>query len=372
MTLESEQQTPLIQQDLYFGQEIPNAGEVSEEAFQLFVDRVITPLFPSGLTIFDATGQTISSTKQIFDEDTKVVTLFTEDTLENDFNTAKIAAIYNRQFQGATVSQVTNKDELKVGFGVGENLIENDLTPEFIQVDLFFGRNIAGVGEVSEEVFQAFLDSQVTPRFSAGLTVFDADGQFQDDTGQVVKESSKVVSLILEDTETNEAAIDDIVANYIQQFQQQSVLQAVNEDITVSFNTADDLIQNDPMPEPIQVDLFFGRDIAGVGEVSQEQFQGFLDQQVTPRLPQFTVFDANGQFQDSAGDVIQERSKIVSFILDDTETNEIAIDQIIGEYSEQFQQQSVLAVVDEDITAAPDFEFGCCNTIAETSYANLF
>jgi len=73
----------------------------------------------------------------------------------------------------------------------------------------------------------------VTPLFPAGLTVFDASGQFQDDSGGVIEEQSKVVSLILEDTETNETAINDLVTEYIEQFQQESVLIVVDEDIQI-------------------------------------------------------------------------------------------------------------------------------------------
>ncbi|OKH44329.1 hypothetical protein NIES30_22820 [Phormidium tenue NIES-30] len=102
---------------------------------------------------------------------------------------------------------------------------------------MYFGRNIAGGGEVSEAAFQQFLDQEITPRFPDGLTVYDADGQFLDSTNTLVKEPSKVVSLIFEDTVENEAAIDQIIQAYKQQFQQESVLQVVDEDIQVAFDT---------------------------------------------------------------------------------------------------------------------------------------
>ncbi|MGL5075246.1 MAG: DUF3574 domain-containing protein, partial [Waterburya sp.] len=92
-------------------------------------------------------------------------------------------------------------------------------------------RDISGVGEVSESQFQSFVDNVITPRFPDGLTIFDTQGQFQDTTGTVVEESSQVVSLITEDTQTNETAINEIVSEYIELFQQESVLTVVDEDI---------------------------------------------------------------------------------------------------------------------------------------------
>ncbi|NJO43824.1 MAG: DUF3574 domain-containing protein [Cyanobacteria bacterium RU_5_0] len=334
----------LIQQDLYFGQELPGCKEISQEEFQAFVDEVITPRFPDGLTIFDADGQ---------EKNAKVVSLFVEDTLESKVAIKEIVKAYKRLFRGSEVSRVTNKDDLKVSFGTGEDLIDNDTTPELIQVDLFFGRNIAGVGEVTEDQFQEFVDDVITSRFPAGLTVFDTNGQFQDSTGTIVEEPSKVVSLILEDTQANEAAINEIVEEYIQQFQQESVLQAVNEDITVSFSPTDDLIDNDLIPELVQVDLFFGRNIAGVGEVTEDQFQEFVDDVIAPRFSnRVAVYDADGQFQDSAGTIVEEKSKVVSLVFKDTLRNETYINDIVEKYIQQFQQESILIVVDEEIQAS--------------------
>jgi flagellar biosynthesis regulator FlaF len=333
-----------IEQNLYFELNISDGEKISEEEFQSFVDNVITPRFPDGLTIFDAEGEG--------QENSKVVNLFVEDTELNQIAISEIIQVYDQQFPGAKVQQVSNKDDLKVNFDIGEDLIDNDSNPELIQVDLFFGRDISGVGEVSEQQFQSFVDNVITPLFPDGLTIFDTQGQFQDSTGTVIEESSQVVSLIIEDTETNEIAIDEIASEYIEQFQQKSVLQAVNEDVTISFGVDENLIDNDLNPELIQVDLFFGRDIAGVGEVSEQQFQSFVDNVITPWFPDgLTVFDTQGQFQDSTGTVVEESSKVVSLIIEDTETNEVALNEIISEYIEQFQQKSVLTVVDEDIQA---------------------
>ncbi|NJN87513.1 MAG: DUF3574 domain-containing protein [Leptolyngbyaceae cyanobacterium SL_7_1] len=331
--------------------------EVSDAEFEAFVDRVITPRFPDGLTIFAADGQFLDRSNNLVREPANVVTLFTEDTADTEVAINQIVAAYLEEFNQESVLQVTNEDEFKVVFGAGENAIDNDPTAEFIRAELFFGRNIPGGGVVSENDFQAFVDTSITPLFPAGLTIFDADGQFRDSTGTIIEEESKTVILLLEDTVENEAAIDQIIQTYIQQFNQESVLLAVNEALAVGFGAGENLIDNDPLPEFIQADLFFGQNIPGGGQVSESEFQGFLDTVITPRFSAgLTVFDANGQFQDSSNTIVEEPSKVVRLLLEDSLANEIAIDEIITAYTQQFNQESVLLVVDEEITVAFDAE----------------
>jgi Protein of unknown function (DUF3574) len=42
--------------ELFFGRNSPS-GEISEQDFQGFLDKVVTPLFPDGLTVVDGRGQ---------------------------------------------------------------------------------------------------------------------------------------------------------------------------------------------------------------------------------------------------------------------------------------------------------------------------
>jgi transcription termination factor NusB len=343
----------LIQQDLYFGRNIAGGGEVSEAEFQAFIDSEISPRFPDGLTSYDADGQFLNGTGTLIREPSQVVTLIFEDTLANQAEIDEIIEAYKQQFQQESVLEVVNEDQLKISFDPADDLIDNDPIPELIQQDLYFGRNIAGGGEVSEAEFQAFIDEEITPLFPNGLTVYDADGQFLNSAGNLIQEPSQVVSLIFEDTVENEHAIDQIIEIYKQKFQQESVLEVVNEAVEVGFGQSEDLIDNDAIPELIQADLYFGRNIAGVGEVSEAEFQAFVDQEVTPRFPDgLTLYDADGQFLDSTGTLVQEPSKVISLIFTDTVENEAAINEIIQAYKEQFQQESVLQVVDEEIKVA--------------------
>jgi hypothetical protein len=135
----------------------------------------------------------------------------------------------------------------RVSFGLEEDLFNNSPEPKLIRVDLFFGRNIPSGGEVSQEQFQEFINDFITPRFPEGLTVFDASGQFQNSAGTIVNEQTKTVTLLLEDTLENELFINEIVRAYVQQFNQESVLQVVDEDVEVTFISATKPIS---VPEP--------------------------------------------------------------------------------------------------------------------------
>jgi hypothetical protein len=90
------------------------------------------------------------------------------------------------------------------------------------QIELMFGRNIAGRLGVSEAAWARFLAREVTPRFPEGLSVLNAAGQWQDkDRGRVVHEPSKLVIIVTADDPRDKIAA--IVAAYKQKFRQQSV-----------------------------------------------------------------------------------------------------------------------------------------------------
>ncbi|MCW5747234.1 MAG: DUF3574 domain-containing protein [Alphaproteobacteria bacterium] len=94
-----------------------------------------------------------------------------------------------------------------------------------VQVDLYFGRDIAGKAEVSDTQWARFVDDEVTPRFPAGLTVTDARGQYRDtQTGQIAREHSKRLTLLLDDMAAARPRLEAIAEAYKARFQQQSVL----------------------------------------------------------------------------------------------------------------------------------------------------
>lgn len=98
--------TSLIQNDLYFGRNITGDGTVSESQFQNFLSNVITPKFPDGLTVFDANGQYLIGT-DVIKEPSKMVTIFFDNTQQNQASISQIMGGYMQQFNQSGVLQVT-------------------------------------------------------------------------------------------------------------------------------------------------------------------------------------------------------------------------------------------------------------------------
>jgi hypothetical protein len=352
LLLKSEAVPTLIQQDLYFGRNIGTRGRVTEQQFQQFLQDIVVPRFHTGVTVYDAKGQFLDNDKDLIREPTKVISVIYQDNVRNQEKINEIINIYKQKFQQKSVLQVKNQD-IAVGFGQGEDLIDNDPTPELIQVDLYFRHTSERTERANERQFRQFLKDVVTPRFPDGLTVYPAKEQLLEQGNSSMLEPSKVVSLILEDTDKNEQSLNQIAAAYEKQFQQKSILEVVNEEVKVGFGQGEDLIDNDPTPELIQVDLYFGRNIGMTGQVTERQFRQFLREDITPRFPDgLTVYDADGQFLNQSNQLIREPSKVVSLLLEDTQINERSINQIIDAYKQKFRQESVLAVVDETLNVS--------------------
>ncbi|OGV72822.1 MAG: hypothetical protein A3K19_28515 [Lentisphaerae bacterium RIFOXYB12_FULL_65_16] len=98
--------------------------------------------------------------------------------------------------------------------------------PAWVQDELYFGTSRIDGGSVTDQEWTEFLASVVTPRFPAGLTVLDANGQWRGAKGDVVKERSKLVIILHPPSAEANAAIREIVAQYKTQFKQESVLHA--------------------------------------------------------------------------------------------------------------------------------------------------
>ncbi|MCY3021343.1 MAG: DUF3574 domain-containing protein [Planctomycetota bacterium] len=94
-----------------------------------------------------------------------------------------------------------------------------------VKTELYFGLAKPG-GQITAEEWREFMGTVITPRFPAGLTVYDASGQWRGGSGQGVKEATKVLVAIHEGTAACERAIEEIRAEYKKRFQQESVLRA--------------------------------------------------------------------------------------------------------------------------------------------------
>jgi hypothetical protein len=93
-----------------------------------------------------------------------------------------------------------------------------------IRTTLYFGLARPKGSTVSELEWQIFLRDEVTRRFPAGLTVWEAQGQWRSPRGNIDHESSKVLLLVHADTEAARKGVQDVIAAYRKTFEQESVL----------------------------------------------------------------------------------------------------------------------------------------------------
>jgi hypothetical protein len=100
--------------------------------------------------------------------------------------------------------------------------------------ELYFGRSIAGAGEVSDADWSQFVDAEITPRFPDGLSVGDVYGQWRNPKGAFVREQSKALFLVLTGAPAERQRIDLVRDAYKQRFHQDSVM-LVEQQACVGF-----------------------------------------------------------------------------------------------------------------------------------------
>ncbi len=99
--------SPMIEAELFFGRNIGDGLGVTDRAWAQFVDQEITPRFPDGLTIQDASGHWRDSvTGRLIREPSKVVILLTERNTTKLALIREIAEAYKRRFQQQAVGTV--------------------------------------------------------------------------------------------------------------------------------------------------------------------------------------------------------------------------------------------------------------------------
>jgi uncharacterized protein DUF3574 len=93
---------------------------------------------------------------------------------------------------------------------------------------LFFGRDIPAGGTVSDVDWAQFLATVITPRFPEGLTIWQANGQWLDPRGNIVREPVFIVEIFHEKSDKVEASIVAIAVEYKKRFGQDAVLRATS------------------------------------------------------------------------------------------------------------------------------------------------
>ena len=97
----------------------------------------------------------------------------------------------------------------------------------------------------------------------------------------------------------------------------------------------------------VRTELYFGSLKPDQSHVTQAEFEGFLDEVITPRFPEgLTLLTGLGQFRNARGEVIQERTRLLILLypVEDRQGKSKKIETIRTRYKERFHQESVLRV----------------------------
>ena len=92
--------------------------------------------------------------------------------------------------------------------------------------EAYFGRNVKTRAPVTDTEWTRFMAEVVTPAFPDGLTVLDGAGQWRNAAGQISREDSKVLLLVLpgQDQAAASARLAPVTAAWKARFAQDSVL----------------------------------------------------------------------------------------------------------------------------------------------------
>ena len=95
----------------------------------------------------------------------------------------------------------------------------------------------------------------------------------------------------------------------------------------------------------LRTELYFGTDIKGGMQVTVEDWDKFLAEEVTPKFPDgFTVLEGFGQYRDAKGKIVRENSKVLILLYpwQNRRSANRKIEQSRTAYKKAFQQESVL------------------------------
>jgi|GEM_PF-523153 len=89
--------------ELYFGLSKPDGSNVTEKEFQAFLNNIVTPLFPDGLTIVNVQGQFKDSSGKIKKENSKLLILLYPFSEDKNQKVEKIREEYKYYFKQESV-----------------------------------------------------------------------------------------------------------------------------------------------------------------------------------------------------------------------------------------------------------------------------
>jgi hypothetical protein len=97
----------------------------------------------------------------------------------------------------------------------------------------------------------------------------------------------------------------------------------------------------------VKTELYFGLSRKGAADVTEEQWEKFVSEEVTPRFPDgLTVIDARGQWK-SGQAIVREPSRVLVVVHPPGRIADQKIEEIRRAYMKQFGQESVMRADEE-------------------------
>jgi hypothetical protein len=95
----------LVRHELVFGTARPHGSPIGEDEWQSFVDSVVTPRFPDGLTVLDARGQWRGE-GGLTKEHSRILVIWRERAPPRDADIEAIRSAYKERFEQESVLRI--------------------------------------------------------------------------------------------------------------------------------------------------------------------------------------------------------------------------------------------------------------------------
>ncbi|MBA3617363.1 MAG: DUF3574 domain-containing protein [Rubrobacteraceae bacterium] len=112
-----------------------------------------------------------------------------------------------------------------------------------------------------------------------------------------------------------------------------------------------DASRQKPVGKPFKrTELYFGSEKPDGTEVTEAEFEQFVDEEVTPSFPDsLTILTGEGQFRGADGVIVEERSFVLILLYPPSDKKANGeIEEVREDYKSEFQQESVLRADSRD------------------------